>query len=392
MTLQSKPIAFQTTPVFQWNYEAKKRVVVNQGGSSSGKTCSILQVLLLRLMERPNQVCTVVGQDIPNLKKGALRDIERIFADCPDLARFVTGHNKADRTYTFLNGSVMEFTSYQDEQDAKSGKRDYLFVNEANGVAWEVYNQLAMRTSTQIFIDYNPTAAFWAHTRLMGHPDTVFFYSRYTHNPFAHPAIVAHIEAYKLNDPESWRVYGLGKTGAIQGLVFPSVTIVPELPAHYRKRAYGLDFGFNHPTACALVQETEGELYLHEILYAYEQSNKQIAEALKAAGVAGSVVWCDSAEPRTIAELRALGINAMAAKKGPDSITAGIKLMKAFKRINITADSTNARKEQQNYKYKQTKDGVYLDEPVDAWNHYWDAARYSAVMTWGKLNTLDNLL
>ena len=391
MTLTSKQIAFKTTPVFQWNYEARARVVVNQGGSSSGKTYSILQVLLLRLMERPNLVCTVVGQDIPNLKKGALRDVERIFSDCPDLARFVVSQNKTDRVFNLSNGSVMEFTSYKDEQDAKSGKRDYLFVNEANGVQWEIYNQLAMRTATQIFIDYNPTAAFWAHTKLQGQPDTVFFYSRYTHNPFVHPAIVAHIEAYKQSDPESWRVYGLGKTGAIQGLVFPSVTIVPELPKHYRKRAYGLDFGFNHPTACALVQETEGELFLHEIMYAYEQSNKQIADALKAAWVRDSIVWCDSAEPRTIAELKVLGINAQPARKGPDSITAGIKLMKGFKRINITADSTNARKEQQNYKYK-SKDGGYLDEPVDSFNHFFDSTRYACTMTWGKLGALPGML
>lgn len=382
MTLQKTSAELVTSPVFQWNYSAGQRVVINQGGTSSGKTYSILQVILMRCLQRP-RIATVVGQDIPNLKKGALRDFERILDSSP-IGAFVTGHNKTDRTYTLSNGSVIEFTSYKDEQDAKSGKRDILFINEANGIPWQVYNQLAMRTGEQIFIDYNPTNSFWVHERLIGQPDTVVFYSNFTHNPFVNPEIVAHVRGYRLTDPESWRVYGLGKTGNIRGLVFRNVRYVPELPPGLKKRCYGMDFGFtNDPTALVEVGELHGELYGRQLIYRLGMTNRDICRELEALGISRAAeIYADSAEPKSIAEIKAEGWNIKPATKGPDSVKHGISVMKKY-RLNITADSVEWKKEQQNYKWKE-KDGISLNEPVDSWNHCWDACRYAAVMKWGK--------
>jgi len=142
---------FPISPVFEWNYKSDSPVNVNQGGTSSGKTYSILQVLLCKAAERSNQIITVVGQDIPNLKAGAMRDIESILND-PFFRSMIRSTNKTDRIYTLNNGTVIEFKSFDDEQDAKSGKRDYLFLNEANGIPYSVYDQLQLRTTKQIYL------------------------------------------------------------------------------------------------------------------------------------------------------------------------------------------------------------------------------------------------
>lgn len=164
-------MVFDTTPVYDWNYESEYRINNNQGGSSSGKTYAILQIIFMRLLQR-NQIATVVGQDIPNLKKGALRDFEeRILEEIPAFKTFIKRSNKTDRIFYLTNGSRLEFTSYKDWQDAKSGKRDILFINEANGISYEIYKELAKRTSGKIFIDYNPNAKFWVHDNIIGRPD-----------------------------------------------------------------------------------------------------------------------------------------------------------------------------------------------------------------------------
>lgn len=383
MTLKRTSVEFTTSAVFEWNYRAKERVVINQGGTSSGKTFSILQVILLRCLKK-KRIATVVGQDIPNLKKGAIRDFERILDSC-GLYSVIADHNKTDRIYTLQNGSIIEFSSYQDEQDAKSGKRDILFVNEANGIPYGVYNQLAMRTAEQIFIDYNPTTTFWAHEELMGHPDTVVFYSNFTHNPFVTQDIVDHVRGYRSRDPESWRVYGLGKTGNIKGLVFRNVSFVPDFPKDAKRVCYGLDFGFtNDPTALVQVGELHGELYGRQLIYRLGMTNQDISSELSRLGISKGVeIYADSAEPKSIAEIKSDGWNIKPATKGRDSVKHGITLLKQY-RLNITADSTEWKKEQSNYKWKE-KDGISMNEPVDSWNHCWDACRYAVSMKWGNI-------
>ena len=211
---------FEGSEVFKSNYSATDKVVVNQGGSSSGKTYSILQVLFLRAIEHPRSVTTIVGETIPNLKSGALRDAQTIVANSPILTKLIASYNATDRVYTLYNGSVLEFKSYETSQSAKSGKRQFLFVNEANGISYEVWNELYLRTTIQAFIDYNPNAEFWVHEKIIGKDGVRLFISDHRHNPYVLPAIREKIEGLKDIDLELWKVYARGRTGRIEGLVF----------------------------------------------------------------------------------------------------------------------------------------------------------------------------
>jgi predicted phage terminase large subunit-like protein len=210
---------FETSVLYKANMDATERVVVNQGGTSSGKTYSILQLLFTIAIMKPLQVVTVVGQDIPNLKKGAYRDAKAIYGSSDVVRKWFGKPNETERVFTCRNGSIVEFTSYTDEQDAKSGKRDYLFLNEANGIPYEVYRQLEIRTRKKVFIDYNPTAKFWVHEELLGKPDVKLIISDHRHNPFLDEETHARIEG--ITDPQFFKVYARGLTGKIEGLLFP---------------------------------------------------------------------------------------------------------------------------------------------------------------------------
>ena len=211
---------FKTGPLFAANYAATHQVVVNQGGTSSGKTYTILQVLFAKLAGGPgNEVATVVGQDIPNLKAGALRDALEIYNNSEQLRSLIASYNKSDRIFTFNNGSILEFKSYEDAQDAKSGKRDYSFFNEANGIAYAIFKEIYLRTRIRCFIDYNPNAEFWVHEQLIGKPNVLFLRSWHLHNPFLPQQMRDAIEALRNEDEELWRVYARGLTGKIEGLV-----------------------------------------------------------------------------------------------------------------------------------------------------------------------------
>ena len=367
----------KTSIIFQKTWESKEDVIIHQGGSSSGKTYSILQVLFAKAVSEPNLVITVVGQDIPNLKAGALRDAINIYNENEEIKDFTTSYNKSDRIFTFKNGSVMEFKSYSDAQDAKSGKRDYLFVNEANGIPMAVYNELAIRTKKQIYIDYNPNAEFWVHEFLIGKPNVKFFRSWHEHNPFLSDKMREKIEALKDIDEELWRVYARGQTGKIEGLVFRNWFVVDQIPQYAKHLGTGLDFGFtNDPTAVVEVYEQNGELWVRELMYETGQTNQDIASRFKGYD---KYIICDSAEPKSIEELRRSGLKVEPATKGKDSINISIDILRS-KRLNITRDSIYLRKELGAYKYKVDKlTGKSLNEPIDSFNHLIDALRYVAL-------------
>jgi len=206
----------QTSVLFRKNYNATCPVVINQGGTSAGKTYAIQQVLFCIACKKEKQVITVVGQDIPNLKAGALRDALKIYNSLEHFMLMVKSYNKTDRIFEFHNGTIIEFRSFSDAQDAKSGKRDYLFVNEANGITWDIYTELALRTRERIFIDYNPNYNFWVHDRLIGQPGVQLIISDHRHNPFLTERERDKIEKLKLDDYELWKVYARGLTGKIR--------------------------------------------------------------------------------------------------------------------------------------------------------------------------------
>lgn len=375
--------AFETTPLFEWNSKSTARVNINQGGTSSGKTYAILQVIFMMLIQK-KQIATVVGQDLPNLKKGAIRDFQdRILFNSPWMKNFILSYNKSEYTYYFKNGSKLEFTSYSDAQDAHSGKRDIAFFNEANGIPFGVYEQVAMRTTGKIFIDYNPSEEFWVHERVMQERNSVTFYSNFTHNPYADENVIEYLYTLKERDAESWKVYGLGITGAITELVFENVTIVDSMPKFLKHRGYGLDFGYRaDPTTlieCGLANGTD--LYFDQIFYSYKMKTSDIDTRMKEEEVKRKMeIWADSAEGRVIDDLFTFKWDIYGADKGPGSVKYGINLLNDYN-IHITQRSIDMINERKKYKHKvDKKTGKILNEPIDAWNHTWDAARYWAMM------------
>lgn len=369
---------FQTTDVFAANYEAAEDIIVNQGGTSSGKTYAIMQRLFLHAIEEPKVVITVVGQDIPNLKVGALRDAQTIVSESPSLQAYIKSYNKSDRIYEFGNGSFIEFKSYDDWQDAKSGKRDYLFINEANGISLAVWNELYMRTRFKCYLDYNPNSEFWVHSELIGKPITRLIISDHRHNTFLSDKTHNKIEA--IEDAELWKVYARGLTGKLEGIIFRKYNLVSHIPGEAKFIAYGMDFGFtNDPTTLIEVYKLNGELWLNELIYEPGLTNRDISNRLHELGVyrARSIV-ADSAEPKSIADLNDAGWNVEGAQKGPDSIKNSIDILKRYT-LNVTQRSLNLRKELNTYKWRQTKDGLLLNEPIDFFNHAIDALRYVAL-------------
>lgn len=380
-----KPKVFRTAKhLFTMNMDDGYRVFVNQGGTSSAKTFTLLQVILYHAIKEKGVVCTVVGQDIPNLKVGALRDMKNIIGASEWLAAYVRV-NESTSTMTLANGSLIEFKSYADEQDAKSGKRDYLFVNEANGITYPIYWQLAIRTRKKIWIDYNPTARFWVHDEVIGREGVRLIISNHRDNPFLTEEEHERIE--NISDPELWKVYARGLTGKVQGLVLTNWDIVDALPdaLEWKMSCRGLDFGFtNDPSALEHVVLAHGDLWVDEELYQTGMTNPMLARKAKEEGVtAQDEIIADCAEPKSIQEMRGEGLWVVPSLKGQDSIVVGLDILRRY-RIHVTRRSKGLIDNLRSYSWSKDRDGNMTNKPEDRNNHGIDAVRYVALK---KLNT-----
>ena len=361
----------------------KYDLVVHQGGSSSGKTYGILQYLFSVGAANPNEIITVVGQDIPNLKVGAYRDAQNILDDSEALRDWYPAelHNKSNRSFRCVNGSLVEFNSYSDEQDAKSGKRQRLFVNEANGVPYEVFEQLRMRTTKQVIIDFNPSAEFWAHKKLQ---EAHWVITSFRDNAFISPAVRERILSYEPTkeniergtaDKYRWDVYGLGKVGRLEGLVLPNWER-GRFPDDFKWRIYGLDFGYtNDPTALVEIRLHRGNLHVKEHLYRSGLTNQDISREMERIGIdRNELIIADSAEPKSIEEINRMGWHIRGAIKGKDSINQGIDILKRYKLI---VEGENIAKELNSYIWAKDRNGNLLNKPIDSFNHCIDAMRYA---------------
>lgn len=371
---------FEVSDLFMANKEAKERTVVNQGGTSSGKTYSIMQLLFEMAMNEPDLVVTIVGQDIPNLKKGAYRDAKTILNRSPILQAWFPYLNESDRVIRCINGSVLEFTSFKDEQDAKSGKRDVLFINECDGIVYGIYWQLDMRTRRKVFLDYNPSARFWVHDSVIGRDNVKLIISDHRCNPFLSKE--EHEKIENIEDYELWKVYARGKTGKLKGLILREFRIVDRVPEvlDCKGNWYGLDFGFsNDPSALENLRLAHGELWIDELLFEAGYDNPMIAKIMKSNGITKrDVVIADCAEPKSIAEINSFGFRVEPSSKGADSVNNGLQILQRYK-INVTRRSTGIIEEMKRYKWKVDKNGVMLNVPIDVWNHGIDAIRYVAL-------------
>lgn len=369
--------------------KSKKRVHIEQGGTRSGKTYSILQVLIEWCWNNKNSgtVISLCKETTPDLKRTLMRDFFSILES--GNVYDVTCHNKTDKTYK-LWGNLIEFLAFDQEQKAKGSSRDILFLNECDGFDWNTVTQLIQRTRRKIILDFNPSGDFWVYERFIeddGTPKVDFVEwhkTTYLDNPHLPKEQIEYIESYKDLDPYFWKVYGLGEKGVLKGLIFRQPERVPEMP-NGLEIGYGLDFGFsNDPTALVKVGinrngDLISDVYIQEIVYETGLTNQDISNRMNDLDVSNSdAITCDSAEPKSIEELHRLGWNVHEAVKGADSVRNGIDLLKSC-RIYIVGDSPNIIKEFKNYKWKEDKNGEPLAVPVDRFNHAIDAVRYDVM-------------
>ncbi len=361
---------------------ARKKVI--QGGTSAGKTIAILSILIDIAAKAKTEI-SVVSESVPHLRRGAIKDFAKVMQ--------VTGRWSADRwnktllTYNFANGSTIEFFSADSEGRLRGARRQVLYINEANNIDFESYYQLAIRTSGTIYIDYNPTHEFWAHTEVLREADSELLILTYLDNEALPDTIRKDIEAAREKAETSsywanrWRVYGLGQVGSVQGVIFSDWTQVDEINYTTSKLvAMGLDWGYTlDPTALVAVYRSGDTLTLHELLYTNNLTNQDIATKLREFGInrAWEIV-ADSAEPKSIEEVHRLGFNIKPAQKGQDSIRNSIDILQRFT-LQVTKTSVNLIKELRNYTWDTDRTGASLGVPIDKYNHAIDAVRYVAL-------------
>ncbi len=355
-----------------------KRVKVVQGSSSAGKTYGILSILIDRATKTPNLEISVVSETIPHLRRGAMKDFLKVM---DWTKRYVDVRwNKTLLTYTFANGSYIEFFSADQETKIRGARRNILYINEANNINFETYHQLAIRTNKEVWIDYNPSSEFWAHNELMNEGDTDFIILTYKDNEALDTSIVKEIEKAREKASTSsywanwWKVYGLGELGSLQGTIYNNWEQMSEVPKEAQLKGIGVDFGYtNDPTAIIAVYKLNGLFILDELAYKTEMSNKDIIDLVKPYK---TLVVCDSAEPKSIAELRLSGISAMPCSKGADSVVNGIQRIQALDKFYVTQQSINTIKELRGYRWITDKNNVQINEPIGVNNHAMDSKRY----------------
>jgi len=377
---------WELTPVFWSIHNAKEKILILQGGTSSSKTFSTIQDDLLYCVYNPSKIVTVTGESIPNLKKGAYRDAETIYQNSEWLQSQISAWNKSDRIIEFRNGSKMEFISNLDEQSAKAGKRDRLFVDEANGITWPIFFQLAIRTRERIVIAYNPSAAFWAHDKLIGttpqsndlSATVLLLRSWHEHNTTLSPEEHAKIEGIK--DKELWRVYARGITGNLTGLIYPNWKMIPDKDYPWKEdgKFGGLDFGYtNDPTAGVMCCRIANKIFVHELCYTSAMTGHQLKSLYTSSGfTADDPIYCEH-DPEMIRQLRGLELMAIAARKGQGSIKAGISKVNEYE-IYYTESSKNIDFERKRYMWMVDPDnGKPTNTPIDKDNHLMDAVKYA---------------
>jgi phage terminase large subunit len=357
----------------------KKRIKVVRGGTSASKTFSILPILIDRAIKTPDLEISVVSESIPHLRRGALKDFLKIMMA---LGRYNDNQfNKSTLKYTFVNGSYIEFFSVDQPDKLRGARRNVLYVNECNNVDFDSYYQLAIRTSGEIWLDYNPSSLFWVDRELLTQDDVDFITLTYLDNEALSDTIVKEIESAREKAKTSsywenwWQVYGLGQTGSLEGVCIPEWQEI-NLPTEARLLCYGMDWGYsNDPTSLIAMYKYNDAYIFDELIYQKGLLNSDISDLLKTNEVK-DIVYADSAEPKSIAELNSYGHNILPVTKGRDSIVYGLNLINQNK-VYVTSRSKNLINELQNYIWMVDKQGNKLNKPIDAYNHAIDAMRYA---------------
>ena len=360
----------------------KKFVKGVQGGTSAGKTYAILPILIDIATKQPQAEISVVAESIPHLKRGAMKDFKKIMIST---GRFIDSRwNASDFKYTFANGSTIEFFSADNDSKLRGARRDYLYMNEANNMTFHAYTELASRTKQSIWLDWNPTNEFWFHTELQNDSDVDFLIINYKDNEACPESALKFILKARQKAATSsfwanwYKVYGLGELGALEGVVFNNWKTIDVIPKEAEYLGAGLDFGFTaDPTAMVGVYRWNNQIILDELIYQSGLLNSDIIKLIK--HDKRNIIYADSAEPKSIEEIRRAGFNIKPVSKGADSINFGINVLQQ-QDILVTSNSMNLIKELRTYCWDKDKTGKQLNKPVDYMNHAIDAVRYFAMM------------
>ncbi|MCK5019557.1 MAG: terminase large subunit [Candidatus Peribacteraceae bacterium] len=370
---------FITTRVFEENlsaYQGGKRRVLNEGGTYSSKTWSILQFLIFIAQHTKRKLLiSVVSESLPHLKRGAIRDFFKILDESQDNN---SRYNKTEHTYTFGEG-IIEFFGADEADKVRGPRRDILFINEGNNVPWETARGLDIRTAKFTFVDWNPVSEFWAHEYWIGQPENAFIHSTYLDAlDVLPPEVIANIESNKDKDPNWWNIYGLGLIGKVEGLVYPFFSQIDVL--FDGDVFYGLDFGYsNDPTSLVKCVIRGDALCCEELIYEKGLTNDAIAYRMGELGVQRfDEIFADSAEPKSIEEIYQHGFNIKPAPKGPGSVEYGHQKVRQYKQFWIK-DSVNCIKEQRNFRYIEDKNGKLTDKTTHTFSHGMDARRYGVM-------------
>jgi phage terminase large subunit len=368
--------SIKTNKVFRHLEESAAKIVVQQGGTRSGKTYNIiLWIIFSYCQKNEGKIITICRKTYPALRGTVMRDFLTILKDHEIYSE--EDHSKTASEYK-LNGNTIEFISLDMPQKIRGRKRDLLFANEANELNFEDWQQLLFRTNEKVIIDFNPSEEFhWIYDHVLPRKDVEFFQTTYKDNPFLGAEIKAEIERLKEIDENYWRVYGLGERGQAKSLVY-TFTTIKEIPKEAKLVSYGLDFGYSSdPTSLVRTYILGDDMYVDELLYRTGMTNQDIANEMKVLGLDRSnEVFADSAEPKSIEEIYRMGWNVKPTIKG--SINIGIDIIRRYK-LHATESSFNLIKELRNYKYIEDKNGQMTNKPVDNFNHALDALRYSVV-------------
>jgi phage terminase large subunit len=366
-------VEIEVSNVFERNLEAKTSIKANQGGTSSSKTYSILQVIIFRAWSGAykGKDLTITSPSLPHLKRGAMKDFFIILNTWNIYD--IKAHNKTDNKYHLPNGNTVEFFGLEDEGKARGPRRDILYVNEANLINVNVYRQLTLRTREEVFVDYNPIDEYhWIYDEVLPHPECTYIESSYLDNPFLPQKQREEIERLKDIDENLWNVYGLGKRGQSKDVIYTNWDIVDLIPQGCEV-IYGLDFGFNVPSSFLEISIKEYDIYIRELIYETGLTNADLINKISSLGINRTAeIYADAAEPDRIEEIDRAGYNVKPAMK---DVKDGIDCVKRFK-LHVLKDSVNVIKEIRSYKWKKDKNDRVLDEPVKYNDHSMDAKRY----------------
>ena len=374
---------FRKTQAVKRLRKLDKRTKIIRGGSSAGKTIAILMILIDYAIKNEGKEISVVAESVPHLRRGALKDFLTLLKTTNryDERQF----NRIILKYEFSTGSYIEFFSTDQPDKLRGARRTDLFINECNNVSFDSYQQLSVRTSGSVWLDYNPTNLFWVDKELIGQEDTDFVTLTYKDNNSLPESIVKEIEKAREKANTStywanwWKVYGLGEIGSLEGVCIPDWKEIDKIPEDARLLCGGMDFGYSvDPTTYIRLYKWNNAYIYDELLYKKGMHNRDISLFFTNQNVKENI-FADSAEPKSIAELNNYGHRVYGVTKGRDSIVYGINLMNQNE-IYITRRSKNLIKELQGYIWAKDKEGNDLQKPTGTHPDCIDAARYALMM------------